>query len=217
MALFCSWRRPDGAIAKRGCSGGRRDAPGGKGGIVLEPRSGAGNLAGQPFQAAGSAGFPARRTNWGLESPQNRPAGMPALQGRGAGKATWKRPKPCICGDKAQLLRTPRFFVSFRVIRGSNCFFKFNPPSNGIVPAKRKERWIGASCRRGNQTAPPATSGASSYSRPLVLSAVLGRVRNFPSFPLLGHSSFRLAQAPAREKEDRFSKTRPSFQKGAPF
>ena len=39
------------------------------------------NIVGQPFQAAGWAGFPARRTYWGLESPQNRQAGIPAPQG----------------------------------------------------------------------------------------------------------------------------------------
>ena len=38
------------------------------------------NPVGQPFQAAVLTGFPARRTNWGLESPQNRQAGMPALR-----------------------------------------------------------------------------------------------------------------------------------------
>jgi len=36
---------------------------------------------GQAFQPAGATGFPARRTNWGLESPQNRPPGKAALQG----------------------------------------------------------------------------------------------------------------------------------------
>ena len=36
---------------------------------------------GQPFQAAGSTGFPARRWFWGLESPRNRQTGMSALQG----------------------------------------------------------------------------------------------------------------------------------------
>ena len=36
---------------------------------------------GQAFLPAGSTGFPARRTNWGLESPQNRPPGKAALQG----------------------------------------------------------------------------------------------------------------------------------------
>ena len=39
---------------------------------VRKPRIGTMNPVGQPFQAAGSAGFPARRTNWGLESPQTR-------------------------------------------------------------------------------------------------------------------------------------------------
>jgi len=36
---------------------------------------------GQAFLPAGSTGFPARRTNWGLESPQNRPPGKAALRG----------------------------------------------------------------------------------------------------------------------------------------
>jgi len=51
------------------------------GSTVRQPRIGTMNLVGQPFQAAGSAGFLARRTNGGLESPQNRPAGKPALPG----------------------------------------------------------------------------------------------------------------------------------------
>ena len=53
------------------------------------------NLVGQPFQAAGSTGFPARRTHWGLESPQNRQARKPALQGRGSWEvSTRSRPPP---------------------------------------------------------------------------------------------------------------------------
>ena len=60
----------------------------GGGSTVRKPRLGTMNLVGQPFQAAGSAGFPARRTNWGLESPQNRQAGMPALQGSGSWEAS---------------------------------------------------------------------------------------------------------------------------------
>ena len=39
---------------------------------------------GQPFQAAGSAGFPVRRTNRGLESSQNRQAGKSARRDRGS-------------------------------------------------------------------------------------------------------------------------------------
>ena len=57
-----------------------------KGSTVRQPHIGTMNPVGQPFQAAGSAGFPARRTYWGLDSPQNRPAGMPALQSRGSWK-----------------------------------------------------------------------------------------------------------------------------------
>ena len=47
------------------------------------------NPVGQPFQAVDSTGFPARRTNWGLESPQNRQAGMPALRRRSL-RSAWE-------------------------------------------------------------------------------------------------------------------------------